>query len=102
MRDSIFHELAHQVAYAKDDTVFNESFAVEVESEGLRRWLATQNDAALNAQFASSQRAREGFRMLVDHARSELTTLYASSASDADKRAGKPAALSACAMPTRR
>jgi len=27
----IFHELAHQVAYAKDDTVFNESFAVAVE-----------------------------------------------------------------------
>ena len=26
----IFHELAHQVAYAKDDTVFNESFAVTV------------------------------------------------------------------------
>ena len=40
----IFHELAHQVAYAKDDTVFNESFAVAVEEEGIRRWLAAQND----------------------------------------------------------
>ena len=66
----IFHELAHQVAYAKDDSVFNESFAVAVEEEGVARWLATQNDPALAAQFESSQRYREGFRALVDaHAR---------------------------------
>ena len=38
----LFHELAHQVAYAKDDSTFNESFAVVVEREGLRRWLATR------------------------------------------------------------
>jgi predicted aminopeptidase len=30
----IFHELAHQVVYVRDDTVFNESFAVAVEREG--------------------------------------------------------------------
>jgi predicted aminopeptidase len=89
----IFHELAHQVAYAKDDTVFNESFAVEVENEGLRRWLAVQNDPALNAQFAATTRARDGFRFLVERARAELTALYASTASDADKRAGKAAVL---------
>ncbi len=47
----IFHELAHQVAYAKDDTVFNESFAVAVEEEGIGRWLVAQNDPALTAQF---------------------------------------------------
>jgi len=35
----LFHELAHQVAYVKDDSTFNESFAVTVEREGLRRWL---------------------------------------------------------------
>ena len=34
----VFHELAHQVAYVKDDSSFNESFAVVVEREGLRRW----------------------------------------------------------------
>ena len=38
----IFHELAHQVVYVKDDSTFNESFAVVVEREGLRRWLAAQ------------------------------------------------------------
>ena len=35
----IFHELAHQVVYVRDDSVFNESFAVTVEQEGSRRWL---------------------------------------------------------------
>ena len=36
----VFHELAHQVVYVKDDTQFNESFAVAVEEAGVRRWLA--------------------------------------------------------------
>ena len=36
----VFHELAHQLVYARDDTTFNESFAVAVEQEGVRRWLA--------------------------------------------------------------
>ncbi len=30
----LFHELAHQIVYVKDDTAFNESFAVAVEEEG--------------------------------------------------------------------
>jgi predicted aminopeptidase len=33
----IFHELSHQVVYVKDDTIFNESFAVTVEREGVKR-----------------------------------------------------------------
>ena len=36
----IFHELAHQVVYAADDTMFNESFATAVERIGGARWLA--------------------------------------------------------------
>jgi predicted aminopeptidase len=89
----IFHELAHQVAYAKDDTVFNESFAVAVEEEGIGRWLAAQNDSALTAQFNTSQRYRDGFRTLVGRVRSELVALYASPASVEEKRAGKAAAF---------
>src|SRR5215831_6352974 len=89
----IFHELAHQVAYAKDDTVFNESFAVAVEEEGLRRWLAAQHDPDLDRQFAVSERYRTAFRSLVERTRSTLQTLYASSASDEEKRAGKAQAF---------
>ena len=89
----IFHELAHQVAYAKGDTVFNESFAVTVEREGLSRWLATQGDPALITQFAAAQRYRDGFRALIDRAQHTLEALYASDASAIDKRAGKAAAF---------
>ena len=32
----VFHELAHQVAFAAGDTSFNESFATAVEREGIR------------------------------------------------------------------
>ena len=87
----IFHELAHQVVYAKDDTVFNESFAVSVEQEGLKRWLAAQNDPALTAQFAAAQRYREGFRSLIERTQRSLEALYASDASIDAKRAGKAA-----------
>jgi predicted aminopeptidase len=91
----VFHELAHQLAYAKDDTVFNESFAVAVEEEGVARWLAAQNDPALTAQFATTQRYRDGFRTLVSRTRSRLAKVYASSESDAAKRAEKADALAA-------
>lgn len=35
---TIFHELAHQKFYVKDDTAFNESYASFVEEEGVREW----------------------------------------------------------------
>jgi len=85
----IFHELAHQVAYAKDDTVFNESFAVAVEEEGVQRWLAAQNDPALSAQAAATQRYREGFRALVERTRGDLARLYESELGDYVKRTAK-------------
>lgn len=89
----IFHELAHQVAYAKDDTVFNESFAVTVEEEGVARWLAARNDPVLTAQFAATQRYRDGFRTLVSRTSSRLAKIYASNESDAVKRAEKATAF---------
>jgi predicted aminopeptidase len=91
----IFHELAHQVAYAKDDTVFNESFAVTVEEVGVRRWLDAQHDPRLTAQFEAAQRYRQGFLELVALTRAELVALYASDASEADKLARKQAAFAA-------
>ncbi len=49
----VFHELAHQVVYVKDDSSFNESFAVAVEEAGLARWQAAQAGGADAAQFAA-------------------------------------------------
>jgi len=95
----IFHELAHQVVYAKDDTSFNESFAVAVEEEGLARWLAAQQglpDAAtLAADAARTQRQRSEFRALVGATRDRLQKVYASDLGDDAKRSQKVEAFAA-------
>jgi predicted aminopeptidase len=91
----VFHELAHQVAYAKDDTVFNESYAVAVEEEGLHRWLAAERDPELDRQYALAERYRATFRTLLEHTRSRLETVYASGMTDEAKRAGKLQAFAA-------
>ena len=72
----VFHELAHQVAYVRDDTVFNESFAVAVEQEGTRRWLAHGGDARQREQFERSRRIRAEFIGLITKYRGRLATLY--------------------------
>ncbi len=85
----IFHELAHQITYVKDDTVFNESFATAVEREGVRRWLAAQGDESLRAAYAKFAQRREDFLALLLEHRRRLGAVFASKASDADKRALK-------------
>jgi predicted aminopeptidase len=72
----LFHELAHQVAYAKDDSVFNESFAVSVEQEGLRRWFANNGDERQRQDFARAQRVRGEFIGMVERSRGQLAALY--------------------------
>ncbi len=72
----VFHELAHQVAYAKDDTVFNESFAVAVELAGVRRWLARAGDEQQRETFERGRRIREAFVDLVGRHRQRLEALY--------------------------
>lgn len=59
----IFHELAHRVLYVKNETTFNESFAVAVEREGLRRWLAAQGREAAPARSPAPQIAEVRARL---------------------------------------
>jgi predicted aminopeptidase len=91
----VFHELAHQVVYVKDDSTFNESFATAVEEAGLARWIATQRDtglhARLEAEHARSDRLRAVFKRLVRQAREDLDAVYASDAPDDAKRERKRA-----------
>ncbi len=72
----IFHELAHQVVYARNDTTFNESFAVVVEQEGVRRWLKSEGrDAELQA-FSEAQARRRRLAEQVKHTRDALEAVY--------------------------
>jgi predicted aminopeptidase len=74
----IFHELAHQVVYAADDTMFNESFATAVERLGSQRWLATQASQTARDEYAALDARRQQFRALTAATRRELTQMYAS------------------------
>ena len=73
----MFHELSHQVAYAADDTTFNESFAVAVERIGSRRWLARHASAEVRAAYALAEARREDFRALTLRYRGLLQAAYA-------------------------
>lgn len=85
----MFHELAHQALYVPGDAAFNESFATAVEIEGMRRWLAARNDPAALAAWQRERAAQVAFVARVLDTRAQLASLYASAASDADKRAAK-------------
>ncbi len=92
----IFHELAHQVVYAKDDMAFNESFATAVERLGGERWLARDGAAAARAQYAEFDVRRRQYKALLLATRGELAALYADDALDrAAKLERKQAILAA-------
>jgi predicted aminopeptidase len=91
----VFHELAHQVVFAKDDTMFNESFATAVERIGVQRWLAQRAGDEARRQYAQLDARRNAFRALTGSYRDKLQALYASQASDADKRRDKAALMAA-------
>lgn len=84
----IFHELAHQKFYLRDDTAFNESFATFVEQEGTRQW---REYRGLPPADGREEKRREQFTALVLASRARLEALYAGPLDDAAKRAGKAA-----------
>ncbi|KPK06201.1 MAG: hypothetical protein AMJ64_09725 [Betaproteobacteria bacterium SG8_39] len=93
----MFHELAHQVVYLRDDPTFNESFAVAVEEAGVRRWLAATGRDAMLEQFLAQQARKREFVALIDGARARLAALYAQNLDEQPKRAAKRAELEALA-----
>ncbi len=82
----VFHELAHQVAYAADDTAFNESYATAVERLGLARWLTASGRSDTDQAVT---RRRTELRALAQSTRASLAALYASGLPDGDKRRRK-------------
>jgi predicted aminopeptidase len=69
----IFHELAHQLYYVKDDSEFNESYATFVEQEGTRQWRAARG---LPVEPVVDSSRRDQFTRLVLATRERLKQLY--------------------------
>jgi predicted aminopeptidase len=81
----VFHELAHQVAYAKDDSQFNESFAVAVEEAGVERWMMRFGDDKIRHAYADYEGRKKDFLALLLEHRRALKENYDSDAPDAEK-----------------
>jgi predicted aminopeptidase len=86
---TIFHELAHQLLYVRNDTEFNEAFATTVEDVGLERWLKSRGQAGRMREFRTEQARSAALIGLLTDARSRLAALYASGRTPAQMRAGK-------------
>jgi predicted aminopeptidase len=85
----IFHELAHQVVYVQDDSVFNESFATMVEQEGTSRWLESNGTSEQQDEFDAKQEREAIFTKLVLNYRERLKKLFSSRENDSEKRTSK-------------
>ena len=81
----LFHELAHQVIYIKDDTAFNESFATAVEEIGIERWLEQRGK---QEEISAYRKRKELHQRLVQLAASagEDLDVYFSETIDPDEK----------------
>jgi predicted aminopeptidase len=86
---TIFHELAHQLIYVKNDSEFNEAFATAVEEAGLARWLEHRGAAQRIERFHTEQQREAALLALLRPARAQLAALYESGAPSGELRAGK-------------
>ena len=83
---TIFHELAHQKIYVKNDSSFNESYANFVEDEGVREWRAAKG---LPAPDDKGEALDREFTTQVLALRDRLKVIYEGQGSDAGKRLAK-------------
>lgn len=82
----LFHELAHQVVYVKDDSAFNESFATAVEEIGVKRWLESRGEAGRMTDYIAGRELQQSLLQLVAAARADLDTVYTSDVDVLQKR----------------
>jgi predicted aminopeptidase len=90
---TIFHELAHQLIYVPGDSVFDESFAVTVQTEGLERWLRARGRSQEMRQYSQDQRLEQQIDATLAAGRAQLKTLYASPLPQAQMGVQKAAIL---------
>ncbi len=87
----IFHELAHQELFVPGDSPFDESFAVTVEREGVRRWMHHEHNPEAYAEYLGQKARARQFVAMVMGTRKRLEKLYASGETPAQMRAEKKA-----------
>ena len=82
----LFHELAHQLLYVKNDSAFNESFASTVERIATPLWLQTHASAATQKRWQQGQQRRALWQQLTRDTRQRLQSIYESNSAQAIDR----------------
>jgi predicted aminopeptidase len=85
----LFHELAHQRLYVKDDSGLSEAFATAVEEYGTERWLEIHASAEAVADYRRRTLYRAQFAELVARQQNRLREAFARSAPPETKRTAK-------------
>jgi predicted aminopeptidase len=91
----LFHELAHQKLYVKDDSEFSEAFATAIEEFGTERWLAIHGKEGSLDAYHRRLTYRAGFADVVRAQQRRLRAVYAAAQPAAEKRAAKARAYDA-------
>ena len=89
----LFHELAQQRFYIKDDSEINEAFATTVEEHGTELWLMRSGPVGAIAEYRRGVRRRTEFAELVGRQQDRLRALYAREDSVEVKRDAKQTAF---------
>ncbi len=82
--ETLFHELAHQELYIKDDSDFNEAFATTVGQNGAREWLRETDPEALSRYNEYLIRYKR-FLNLLGRTSKQLKALYLTESTDEHK-----------------
>jgi predicted aminopeptidase len=85
----IFHELAHQQLYIKNDTEFNEAFADAVALIGIDHWASSRELNQQKLKYDAQLERESKFIELVLAYKGKLEKLYETNLADEQKHAGK-------------
>ena len=85
----LFHELAHQRVYTRDDGMFNEAYASFVEGIGVKAWLESTRQQDESEKWQRFQNVGKDFADLIEQVQHELTSLYHSKEPETAKRQQK-------------
>jgi predicted aminopeptidase len=89
----LFHELAHQRLYIRDDSALSEAFASAIEQYGTELWLTRHGDEGAVALYHERLARRSDFAALVARQRDRLALIYARDDPEEVMREAKRAAF---------
>jgi predicted aminopeptidase len=89
----LFHELAHQKLYVRDDSELSEAFATAVEEHGVEAWLAERGEAGAVERYRMGTERRAEFAALIAAQQARLAEIYAMQSDDALKLDAKARAF---------